>query len=138
MRHRRAPPRAGASEILLDKNPARNYLSLKASSLRIGGAVEGYAYGGVLPGGAFDVMVLKGNLDFRFVARPSARARALPRVDKATYLNLEEDLGLPGLRENKLSQPCASWKSTKAAALALPRQKNCARSVNRRATVESP
>lgn len=53
-------------------------------------------------------MVLKGNLDFRFVWRALLRELARYCVDKATYLNLEEDLGLPGLRENKLSyQPCA-------------------------------
>ena len=91
-------------------------LDLEGILLRIGGTVEGYAYGSVLPGGAFDVMVLKGNLDFRFVWRALLRELARYCVDKATYLNLEEDLGLPGLRENKLSyQPCASWKSTKAA-----------------------
>ena len=125
-------------KILLDMNHFEE-LDLEGILLRIGGTVEGYAYGSVLPGGAFDVMVLKGNLDFRFVWRALLRELARYCVDKATYLNLEEDLGLPGLRENKLSyQPCASWKSTKALALALPQQKNCARSVNRRATVESP
>lgn len=83
-------------------------LDLEGILLRIGGTVEGYAYGSVLPGGAFDVMVLKGNLDFRFVWRALLRELARYCVDKATYLNLEEDLGLPGLRENKLSyQPCA-------------------------------
>lgn len=83
-------------------------LDLEGILLRIGGLVEGYAYGSVLPGGAFDVMVLKGNLDYRFVWRALLRELARFCVGKAAYLNLEEDLGLPGLRENKLSyQPCA-------------------------------
>ena len=103
-------------------------LDLEGILLRIGGTVEGYAYGSVLPGGAFDVMVLKGNLDFRFVWRALLRELARYCVDKATYLNLEEDLGLPG-PHGKVPRPLA---------LALPQQKNCARSVNRRATVESP
>lgn len=94
-------------KILLDMNHFEE-LDLEGILLRIGGTVEGYAYGSVLPGGAFYVMVLKGNLDFRFVWRALLRELARYCVDKATYLNLEEDLGLPGLRENKLSyQPCA-------------------------------
>lgn len=102
-------------KILLDMNHFEE-LDLEGILLRIGGTVEGYAYGSVLPGGAFDVMVLKGNLDFRFVWRALLRELARYCVDKATYLNLEEDLGLPGLRENKLSyQPCALMESTKAA-----------------------
>ena len=106
-RHRRAPLELEHRKILLDMNHFEE-LDLEGILLRIGGTVEGYAYGSVLPGGAFDVMVLKGNLDFRFVWRALLRELARYCVDKATYLNLEEDLGLPGLRENKLSyQPCA-------------------------------
>lgn len=94
-------------KILLDMDRFRE-LDLEGILLRIGGLVEGYAYGSVLPGGAFDVMVLKGNLDYRFVWRALLRELARFCVGKAAYLNLEEDLGLPGLRENKLSyQPCA-------------------------------
>ena len=75
--------------------------------LRIAGDVQGYAYGSLLPGGAFDVMVLKGNLDFRYIWRALLRELARTVAPRAEYLNLEEDLGLPGLRENKLSyQPC--------------------------------
>lgn len=94
-------------KILLDMDHFRE-LDLEGILLRIGDTVEGYAYGSVLPGGAFDVMVLKGNLDYRFVWRALLRELARFCVGKATYLNLEEDLGLPGLRENKMSyQPCA-------------------------------
>lgn len=94
-------------KILLDMDHFEE-LDLEGIILRIGDTVEGYAYGSVLPGGAFDVMVLKGNLDYRFVWRAILRELARFCVDKAEFLNLEEDLGLPGLRENKLSyQPCA-------------------------------
>lgn len=94
-------------KILLDMD-CFEALDLEGILLRIGGVVEGYAYGSVLPGGAFDVMVLKGNLDYRFVWRALLRELARFCVGKAAYLNLEEDLGLPGLRENKMSyQPRA-------------------------------
>ena len=83
-------------------------LDLEGLVLRIDGVIEGYAYGSLLPGGAFDVMVLKGNLDYRFIWRALLKELAQRVKDRAPYLNLEEDLGLPGLRENKLSyQPCA-------------------------------
>ena len=94
-------------KILLDMDHFQE-LDLEGILLRIGDAVEGYAYGSVLPGGAFDVMVLKGNLSYRFVWRALLRELARYCTGKADYLNLEEDLGLPGLRENKMSyQPCA-------------------------------
>lgn len=94
-------------KILLDMDHFHE-LDLEGILLRIGDAVEGYAYGSVLPGGAFDVMVLKGNLSYRFVWRALLRELARYCTGKADYLNLEEDLGLPGLRENKMSyQPCA-------------------------------
>lgn len=83
-------------------------LDLEGIALRIGNTVQGYAYGSLLPGGAFDVMVLKGNLDYRYIWRALLRELARTVLDRAPLLNLEEDLGLPGLRENKLSyQPCA-------------------------------
>ena len=83
-------------------------LGLEGILLRIADDVQGYAYGALLPGGAFDVMVLKGNLDFRYIWRALLRELARTVAPRAEYLNLEEDLGLPGLRENKLSyQPCA-------------------------------
>lgn len=76
--------------------------------MRIGGTVEGYAYGSVLPAARSTFMVLKGNLDFRFVWRALLR-------ELAALLRRQGDLPQPGrgsrpagLRENKLSyQPCA-------------------------------
>lgn len=94
-------------KILLDLNHFQE-LDLEGILMRIGSCVEGYAYGSLLPGGAFDVMVLKGNLDYRYIWRVLLREQARAVLDRAAYLNLEEDLGLLGMRENKLSyQPCA-------------------------------
>ncbi|MFR0868765.1 MAG: phosphatidylglycerol lysyltransferase domain-containing protein [Adlercreutzia sp.] len=72
-------------KILLDMNHFEGF-DLKASSAH-GGTVEGYAYGSVLPGGAFDVMVLKGNLD-SFRGAPfcaSSRATASTRRPTSTW-----------------------------------------------------
>ena len=101
-------------KILLDMDCFQE-LDLEGILLRINGKVEGYAYGSTLPGGAFDVMVLKGNLSYRFVWRALLRELARYCTGKAAYLNLEEDLGLPGLRENKMSyQPCALMEKYQA------------------------
>ena len=51
-------------------------MGLEGILLRIAGDVQGYAYGSLLPGGAFDVMVLKGNLDFRYIWRALLRELA--------------------------------------------------------------
>ena len=88
-------------KIMLDLNYFEE-LELQGILLRINGKVEGYAYGCVLPGGAFDVMVLKGNLSYRYIWRTILRELAQFCLDKAELLNLEEDIGLPGLRENKM------------------------------------
>ena len=85
-------------------------------------------------------MVLKGNLDFRFVWRALLRELARYCVDKATYLNLEEGSrpARPAREQAELPALRPHGKVPRPLALALPQQKNCARSVNRRATVESP
>ena len=68
----------------------------------------GYAYGQLLPGGAFDVIVLKGTLSYRFIWRAMLQEIAKFVVDRAPLLNLEEDLGMPGLRQSKEGYgPCA-------------------------------
>ena len=94
-------------KILLDLEHFHE-LDLEGILLRIDGRMEGYAYGSVLAGGAFDVMVLKGTLAYRYVWRALLRELARFCEGRAEFLNLEEDLGLSGLRENKMSyQPCA-------------------------------
>ncbi len=94
-------------KILLDLDCFES-LGLRGILMRVGGAVEGYAYGSMLPGGAFDVMVLKGNLEYRFIWRVLLQKLAQSVLSEARFLNLEEDLGLLGMRENKMSyQPFA-------------------------------
>lgn len=105
-------------KILLDLNHFAA-LDLEGIALRIKGTVQGYAYGSLLPGGAFDVMVLKGNLGYRYIWRALLKALAQSVQDRAPFLNLEEDLGLPGLRENKLSyQPCTLLEKYQAVPIA--------------------
>lgn len=82
-------------------------LDLEGIILYIDDEPAGYAYGTLLPGGAFDVMVLKGTLNYRFIWRVILQELAKRVKGHAKLLNLEEDLGLAGLRENKESyQPC--------------------------------
>lgn len=101
-------------KILLDMNHFQE-LDLEGILLRINGVVEGYAYGSLLPGGAFDVMVLKGTLSYRFIWRVLLQELARFCLGRAEFLNLEEDLGLPGLRENKMSyQPYALMEKFQA------------------------
>lgn len=89
-------------KIVLDLNHFDD-LDLRGIAIRLEGVLQGYAYGALLPGGAFDVMVLKANLAYRFIWRALLRELARTSAKDARYLNLEEDLGLSGLRENKLS-----------------------------------
>lgn len=93
-------------KILLDARFFQE-LDLEGIIISVDDAVAGYAYGMFLPGGAFDVMVLKGTLTYRFIWRVILQELAKRVRGRAEFLNLEEDLGLPGLRENKESyQPC--------------------------------
>ncbi|MEG0777170.1 MAG: phosphatidylglycerol lysyltransferase domain-containing protein [Raoultibacter sp.] len=101
--HRDSPLHPLESEhrkIMLDAHHFAS-LDLEGIILYVGKGVAGYAYGNLLPGGAFDVLVLKGNLNYQFVWRAVLQELAKRCVDKAEFLNLEEDLGLPGLRESK-------------------------------------
>lgn len=101
-------------KILLDLDHFQE-LDLEGILLRIDSQVEGYAYGSMLPGGAFDVMVLKGTLTYRYVWRALLRELARFCEGRAEFLNLEEDLGLAGLRENKMSyQPCVLMETFQA------------------------
>jgi hypothetical protein len=83
-------------------------LDLEGIVMYIDDTAAGYAYGQLLPGGAFDVIVLKGTLSYRFIWRAMLQEIAKFVVDRAPLLNLEEDLGMPGLRQSKEGYgPCA-------------------------------
>lgn len=101
------PLEAEHRKILLDLDLFEQ-LGLEGIALRIDGRLEGYAYGALLFGGAFDIMVLKASLEYRFSWRALVRQLARMMAGRAELLNMEEDLGLPGLRESKLGyRPCA-------------------------------
>ncbi|MEG1512876.1 MAG: phosphatidylglycerol lysyltransferase domain-containing protein [Raoultibacter sp.] len=87
-------------KIMLDAHHFKN-LDLEGIILYVDTHVVGYAYGTLLPGGAFDVLVLKGDLTYHFVWRAVLQELAKHLLGRAEFLNLEEDLGLPGLRESK-------------------------------------
>ena len=83
-------------------------LGLEGLVVSIDGEVAGYAYGALLPGGAFDVIVLKGDLRHQSIWSVILQEVAKSVQGRATLLNLEEDLGIAGLRENKMRfHPCA-------------------------------
>lgn len=96
----RHPLESEHRKIMLDSRHFKN-LDLEGIIVYAGKEVAGYAYGTLLPGGAFDVLVLKGNLSYQFVWRAVLQELAKHCVERAEFLNLEEDLGLPGLRESK-------------------------------------
>ncbi len=70
-------------------------MGLEGILLRIAGDVQGYAYGSLLPGGAFDVMVLKGNLDFRYIWRALLRELARTVAPRAEFLNWRRTWAFP-------------------------------------------
>ena len=83
-------------------------LELEGLIAYIDGKIAGYAYGTPLPGGAFDLIVLKSDLEHQGLWGVILQEMALSVVDRCPLLNLEEDLGIEGLRENKMRyHPCA-------------------------------
>ena len=75
-------------------------LHLSGLIVRDGEAIIGYALGGLLPGDAFDVMFMKTLRTYSQLNKVLVHELARRRM--AAMLNLEEDLGLPGLRRSKL------------------------------------
>lgn len=67
----------------------------------IDGAVCGFAYGTKLSEQVFDGLVMKGDRGIRQLG--VLLYREMARCCGCLYLNAEEDLGVPGLRESKLS-----------------------------------
>lgn len=83
----------------------KNYDELRLSGIvvRIDSVVHGYSYGTPLNGEYFDALVEKGDKDipdiYRVLFRESVKQCAL----SYTYVNREEDVGVKGLREVKMS-----------------------------------
>lgn len=78
-------------------------LHLSGIVVRIDGIVHGYSYGTPLSDSYYDALIEKGNRDipniYRVLFRESVKQCALSH----TYVNREEDVGVMGLREVKLS-----------------------------------
>ena len=76
-------------------------LRLRGLCVRVDGAVRGYCYGNALSEEVFDGIAMKGDRSV-----PNINALMYHELGKrcgCRYLNAEEDLGIPGLRESKLS-----------------------------------
>jgi hypothetical protein len=78
-------------------------LGVSGIAIRIGGRIEAFSIGEMLNDDTVVVHVEKGNPEFRgiYVALVSNFCRLI--FPKATYVNREQDLGLPGLRHSKQS-----------------------------------
>jgi len=78
-------------------------LNLLGLAIRLNGCLEGFTLGEVVRPDTVQVHIEKANPEIRglFVALTSHFCRALPMA--VTYVNREQDLGLPGLRKSKES-----------------------------------
>ena len=76
-------------------------LRLRGVVLRIDGAVAGFAYGTKLDGDCYDAIAEKGDRSVPNVHKVLRRETARLCAADCAYVNLEEDLGIPGLRTMK-------------------------------------
>lgn len=78
-------------------------LGLSGIVLRIDGAVHGFGYGVKLSDAHYDAVIEKGDRDvphiYKVLRKESVRQCAMD----CTYVNMEEDVGIPGLRTLKLA-----------------------------------
>jgi hypothetical protein len=83
----------------------KNFDNLKLSGilLYIDGAIRGYAYGSKLSNDCYDVIIEKGDREIDNIYRVLNKELVLRCCGGLTYINREEDLGVPGLRKAKLS-----------------------------------
>ena len=76
-------------------------LGLEGIAVKVGRAVRGYAYGNILPGGAFDIIAQKGDVAYQQIYKYILREHVRTYCDRAELTNMEEDIGLMGLRRSK-------------------------------------
>jgi hypothetical protein len=74
---------------------------LRGVAVYIGGQLRGFAYGTPLSDAVFDGLVMKGDRSVRQLG--ILLYREMARCCGCAYINAEEDVGVPGLRESKLS-----------------------------------
>ena len=83
------------------------YLDLFGIAIRINCQIEGYAYGSIVSGDTFDKIAEKGNYNFQNIYKVISQEMASSAKTISTYTNMEEDIGIDGLREMKLRyKPC--------------------------------
>ena len=76
-------------------------LRLSGIVLRIDGAVEGFSYGTKLSDRVYDALVEKGNRAIPHIARVLRQESTRQCAMECEYVNMEEDVGVPGLRALK-------------------------------------
>lgn len=78
-------------------------LKISGLVIRIDGNIIGMVYGAPISDCCFDVTTEKGSREFRNVYRVLRQDVSKLVTDQYTYINLEEDVGVEGLRQAKLS-----------------------------------
>ncbi|MDR0545273.1 MAG: phosphatidylglycerol lysyltransferase domain-containing protein [Odoribacteraceae bacterium] len=78
-------------------------LQLVGGVLRVEGKVVAFSYGTPITGDTFDVHIEKADYSIDGAFNMINRELALHLPEQFTYINREEDLGIPGLRKAKLS-----------------------------------
>jgi hypothetical protein len=103
------------SHLTMEKEAISNILAeydalgVGGLAIRVNGKIEAFSIGEMLNDDTMVVHVEKGNPEIRgiYVAICSNFCRTL--FPQATYVNREQDLGLPGLRHSKLSLKPSSF-----------------------------
>ncbi len=78
-------------------------LDLKGVVLKREGVVEGYCYGAVINGDTFDIIAQKANKDYRHIYKVLFQELVRVYKDDIPWTNMEEDIGIKGLRQLKRS-----------------------------------
>lgn len=73
-------------------------LHLSGIVLRIDGAVQGYEVGTILNDNYYDAIIEKGNKELRHIHKVLRQEYCIRCVNPSKYYNIEEDLGIEGLR----------------------------------------
>lgn len=76
-------------------------LNLEGIIVSVGKSVRGYAYGTILPGGAFDIIAQKGDVEYQQIYKVVLQEHVKTFYERAELTNMEEDIGLVGLRRSK-------------------------------------
>lgn len=76
-------------------------LDLEGIIIFVGKSIRGYGYGTILPGGAFDIIAQKGDISYQQVYKVVLQEHVKTYYERAELTNMEEDIGLIGLRRSK-------------------------------------